>query len=459
MVRFSKQSLILFTGESLLITACFIIANIIRFFGVDYLSVHSEDLFIKAIVITGVCQLTFHYSDLYDLDSIGSPVNLALRLLQSLGAVCIILAVIYLFVPSLMLSRDVFFIGMGFAAVFVYAWRYSCHSVFSTKKWAQRVLVLGSGNVAEDVARIVLDKKDSSVELVGFVDKDPKEVGRVILNPKIIGTYDKLCDIAEMHMPVTVVVALDDRRGGVPFEELLACKMRGIAVEDHVTFLEKLLGKLMVENLNPGHLIFSDGFKKPKILMTARRLLDILLSFAGLIIVSPLMLLVSILIKLDSRGPVFFKQERVGENNGIFRIYKFRSMRSDAENCTGPVWAEENDPRITRVGRFIRRCRIDEIPQFWNVLKGDMSFIGPRPERPCFVKELTKKIPYYAQRHSIKPGITGWAQVKYRYGSTEEDALEKLKYEIYYIKNLSPLLDLLILFETVKIVLFGKGAR
>lgn len=459
MVRFSKQSLILFTGEGLLITAGFIIANIIRFFGVDYLSVHSEDLFIKAIVITGVCQLTFHYSDLYDLDSIGSPVNLALRLLQSLGAVCIILAVIYLFVPSLMLSRDVFFIGMGLTAIFVYAWRYSCHSVFSTKKWAQRVLVLGSGNVAEDVARIVLDKKDSSVELVGFVDKDPNEVGRVIVNPKIIGTYDKLCDIAEMHMPVTVVVALDDRRGGVPFEELLACKMRGIAVEDHVTFLEKLLGKLMVENLNPGHLIFSDGFKKPKILMTARRLLDIFFSFVGLIIVSPLMLLVSILIKLDSRGPVFFKQERVGENNGIFRIYKFRSMRIDAETSTGPVWAEENDPRITRVGRFIRRCRIDEIPQFWNVLKGDMSFIGPRPERPCFVKELTKKIPYYAQRHSIKPGITGWAQVKYRYGSTEEDALEKLKYEIYYIKNLSPFLDLLILFETVKIVLFGKGAR
>ncbi|MFH1148232.1 MAG: TIGR03013 family XrtA/PEP-CTERM system glycosyltransferase [Pseudomonadota bacterium] len=459
MVRFSKQSVILFTGESLLIVAGFMIANIIRFLGVDYLSIHFEDLFTRTLVITGTCQLTFHYGDLYDLDSIDSPVNLALRLLQSLGAVCIILAVIYLFVPGLMLSRDVFFIGMGLAAVFVYAWRYSCHSVFSAKKWAQRVVILGSGSVAEDVARIILDKKDSSVELVGFVDKDPNEVGRTILAPKIIGTNDQLCDIAEMYMPVTVVVALDDRRGGVPFQELLACKMRGIAVEDHLTFLEKLCGKLMVENLNPSHLIFSDGFKKPRLLMTIRRLVDVFFSFAGLIILSPLMFVVSIVVKLDSRGPVFFRQERVGENNGIFKIYKFRSMRNDAENCTGPVWAEENDPRITRVGRFIRRCRIDEIPQFWNVLKGDMSFIGPRPERPCFVKELTRKIPYYAQRHSIKPGITGWAQIKYKYGATEGDALEKLKYEIYYIKNLSPFLDLLILFETVKIVLFGKGAR
>lgn len=252
---------------------------------------------------------------------------------------------------------------------------------------------------------------------------------------------------------------MDDRRNGFPLNELLTCKMQGITIEDHSTFLEKLTGKLMVENLNPSHLIFSDGFKKFKIMLTIKRLAEIFLSLAGLIILSPLMLLVSIMIKIDSQGPAFFKQERVGENGRIFNIYKFRSMRNDAEGHTGPIWARENDPRITRVGRYIRKVRIDEIPQLWNVLNGDMSFIGPRPERLYFVEDLTKMIPYYSQRHSVKPGITGWAQTKYPYGASEEDALEKLKYELYYIKYMSPFFDLFILFETVKIVLFGKGAR
>lgn len=464
MVHFSRQyypvqSVILFAGETLLIVAGILLAAGPRFGGGDYLFADFGGLLLRALVITGACQLTFHYGDLYDLENISSPLNLALRLLQSLGAVCIVLAAIYYFIPDLTLPRGVFFIGVTLAGIFVYAWRYLCHMIFLTKKWAQRVVILGTGNAAEEVARVILDKNDSSIELLGFVDKDAGQVGRVILNPVVIGTYAQLRGIAEENMPLTVVVALDERRGGLPFEELLACKMKGITVEDNINFLEKLCGKLMVESLNPGHLIFAEGFRKPKYLMIVRRLIDIALSLAGLAVFSPVFFLAGILIKLDSRGPVFFKQERVGENGHIFKIYKFRSMRKDAENLTGPVWADENDPRITRVGKCLRKFRIDEIPQFWNVLKGDMSFIGPRPERAHFVAELTRKIPYYGQRHSIKPGITGWAQIKYKYGATEGDALEKLKYELFYIKHLSPLLDLIILVETVKIVLFGKGAR
>lgn len=464
MVRFLKQyyplrGVILFTGETLLIFTSVLLATVVRFVGVDYLVTNFWTLLPKAVLIIAVCQLVFHYADFYDLQASGCPLRLALRLIQSLGVASIILAFVYYCAPDMVVGRGIFLIGISFIAILTYGWRFLTYLLFQTKSFSQKILIVGSGNLARHVAQEVLVRKDFAFEILGFVDKDPGKVGQTILNPTIIGTYDQLCDIAERHIPATLVVAIDDRRDGFPLDELLTCKMRGMAIEDHSTFLEKLTGKLMVENLNPSHLIFSDGFKKSKIMMTTRRLIEIFLSLAGLIILSPLILLVSILIKIDSQGPVFFRQERVGENGKIFNVYKFRSMRSDAEDHTGPIWAGENDPRITRVGRHIRKSRIDEVPQLWNVLKGDMSFIGPRPERPCFVEELTKMIPYYTQRHSVKPGISGWAQIKYSYGASVEDALEKLKYELYYIKNMSPFFDLFILFETVKIVLFGRGAR
>lgn len=464
MVRFLKQyyplrGVILFTGETLLIFTSILLATVVRFVGADYLVTNFWILLPKVVLIIAVCQLVFHYTDFYDLQATGCPLRLALRLIQSLGVASIILAFIYYCAPDMVVGRGIFLIGISFIAILTYGWRFLTYLLFQTKRLSQKIIIVGSGNLARHVAQEILARENFALEIVGFVDKDPGKVGQTILNPMIIGTYDQLGDIAKRHIPATLVVAIDDRRGGFPLDELLACKMQGIAIEDHITFLEKLTGKLMVENLNPSHLIFSDGFKKSKIMVTTRRLIEIFLSLAGLIILWPLILLVSILIKMDSQGPVLFKQERVGENGKIFNIYKFRSMRSDAESHTGPIWAGEHDPRITRVGRHIRKFRIDEIPQLWNVLKGDMSFIGPRPERPCFVEELSKTIPYYSQRHSVKPGITGWAQIKYSYGASVEDALEKLKYELYYIKHMSPLFDLFILFETVKIVLFGRGAR
>ena len=255
-----------------------------------------------------------------------------------------------------------------------------------------------------------------------------------------------------------IVVALDERRGKFPVDQLLFCRLKGVPVDDGVDFTEFLTGKLTVENLHPSALIFSNGFKRSAALKRVKRWVDILLSIIGLSFTFPVSFIVDIAIKLDSEGPVFYQQERVGEDGEVFRLLKFRSMRVNAEE-NGPVWAEAKDSRITRVGKAIRKLRLDEIPQMINVLKGEMSFVGPRPERFFFTEQLRRGIPFYSQRHSIKPGITGWAQISYPYGSTKEDSLEKLKYDLYYIKHMSLLFDLMIILEAIKIILLGRGAR
>jgi sugar transferase (PEP-CTERM system associated) len=245
----------------------------------------------------------------------------------------------------------------------------------------------------------------------------------------------------------------------LPTEELLKCKVNGVNIIDGEMFYERITGKLLVEKIHPSMLIFSDGFVKSNTARLVKRVIGFSLASMGIIILSPFLILVAIAIKVDSRGPVFYVQERVGENENIFRMYKFRSMRADAEQISGPTWATDDDPRITRVGKLIRKLRIDELPQLLNVLKGDMSFVGPRPEREFFTMELAKKIPYYKERFTVKPGITGYAQILYPYGASEKDALEKLKYDLYYIKNMSLVLDFIVMVKTVKIILLGRGAR
>jgi sugar transferase (PEP-CTERM system associated) len=276
--------------------------------------------------------------------------------------------------------------------------------------------------------------------------------------PIVVGDYTEIPSIVKAGGVDRIVVALDERRGKFPLEQLLLCRLKGVRVDDGVAFTERFAGKLSVENLHPSFLIFSDGFKRSAIFKNMKRGFDILFSLLGLALLSPVGLMVSVAIKLDSKGPVFYWQERVGEDGKIFHLLKFRSMRTDAEE-KGPSWAKVDDGRITRVGRWIRKLRFDEIPQMLNVLKGEMSFIGPRPERQFFVDQLKKEIPFYSERHVIKPGITGWAQIRYQYGASKEDALEKLKYDLYYIKHMSLFFDLMIIFETAKVVLLGRGAR
>jgi sugar transferase (PEP-CTERM system associated) len=319
-------------------------------------------------------------------------------------------------------------------------------------------MIIGSGTLAKDIAKEIIEKADTGFKIVGFITGNPERVGEKLVNPSIIGDQSQILDIATREKVDRIIVALEERRGRFPDVQLLECKMRGIAVEEGIEFYEHLTGRLQVESIRPSFLIFSDGFKKSKLTMWMKGVIEFALSLIGLILLSPLILIISILIKIDSRGPVFYRQERVGERGKIFKLLKFRSMVENAET-NGPVWAQQDDKRMTRVGRWIRKSRFDEVPQLFNVLKGDVSFVGPRPERPYFVEQLRKEIPFYDQRLSVKPGVTGWAQIKYPYGASKEDALEKLKYDLYYIKNLSPLFDLLIIFETIKVVLFGKGAR
>jgi sugar transferase (PEP-CTERM system associated) len=255
----------------------------------------------------------------------------------------------------------------------------------------------------------------------------------------------------------TVAVALEDRRSSLPTEELLACRIAGVHVVEQEALYELITGKIAVQALRPSYLIFGEGFERHALSRLAKRTLDVLASLLILFLAWPFMLATAVAVALDSRGPVIFAQERVGKDGRKFTLMKFRSMRADAEKLTGPVWAVADDPRITKVGRFIRKTRLDELPQLFNVLAGSMSLVGPRPEREVFVEELAAKIPYYRQRHIVKPGLTGWAQINYRYGSTFEDSVQKLQYDIFYIKNQSLLFDLSILFNTIKTVILRKG--
>jgi sugar transferase (PEP-CTERM system associated) len=444
--------------ETVFVMGMVILGAYLRFLGDPTNFSNYEYLFLKALLIVVTVQLSLYYFDLYDLKIFRSNVELAIRLLQSLGVSSILLAILYYLFPFVIVGRGIFLISLGFMGAVIVFWRVIYNHILRTKQIDQRIMIVGSGQLAKSIAIEIIDKADTGFNVIGFITDNPERVGEKLVNPSVIGDQSQILEIAMKEKVNRIIVALEERRGKFPEDQLLSCKMRGIPVEDGIEFYEHLTGRLQVESLRPSALIFSDGFKKSKLTMWMKRVVGFGLSFIGLALLSPLILMISILIKIDSRGPIFYRQERVGENGKVFKLLKFRSMVENAE-ANGPVWAETNDKRITRVGRWIRKWRLDEIPQMFNVLKGDMSFVGPRPERPYFVETLRREIRYYDRRFSVKPGITGWAQIKYQYGASKEDALEKLKYDLYYIKNLSPLFDLLIIFETIKVVLFGKGAR
>ncbi len=335
-------------------------------------------------------------------------------------------------------------------------WRSAWLGSWSLARMTIRVLVVGSGSIGKTIADLAPESA-RPFNIIGYLDDDPAAADSIPVGHELLGKIADLSSIVEETRPDLVVVVQQDRRGHFPTNPLLECRLRGIAVEDWPTFYEKATGKILVAELRPSWLIFADGFVKTARTEVIKRLFDVTLASVGLILAFPLMALVAIAIKVESSGPVLFRQPRSGQNGCVFILNKFRSMRQNAEEGTGPVWAQKADPRVTRVGGFLRRTRLDELPQLLNVLLGHMSFIGPRPERPEFVQSLQKEIPYYMKRLSVKPGITGWAQVKYRYGASVEDSIEKLQYDLYYIKNLSLFLDLLILLNTVQVVLFARG--
>ena len=408
----------------------------------------------QVVLITGLCELCFYYNGLYDLTVVHSTSELAVRILQGAGAVAIVLAVLSLLAPGVLIGSGTFLTALGILLVAVPAWRLAFDGVTQDPHLEERVLMLGTGSAAQSVADLIALQHDYAYRVVGFVDDPASSSGNV----DVIGASGDLTELIRRHHVDRVIVSLADRRGRMPIRELLQAKLSGVRVEDAATTYERLTGKILIDEIKPSWLIFSDGFRASRATRAMKRAIDLLLAAVGLVLAAPLMLLTALIVRLESAGPVIYRQERVGENGRPFDLFKFRSMRLDAENGT-PIWARENDDRVTRVGRFIRLTRLDELPQLWNVLRGDMSFVGPRPERPFFVEQLAAVIPFYMERHAVKPGVTGWAQVKYRYGSSVEDAMEKLRYDLYYVKHLSIVFDLTIVVDTVKVILSRKGAQ
>lgn len=332
------------------------------------------------------------------------------------------------------------------------------HSASTTKAVSRRILVFGTGARALDVKR-ALNKSDPAAEIVGFFPSPVEEEPAIPAN-LILSRATSLTDTAKALKADEIVVAITERRGGaMPLRELLDCKLHGIKVLDLASHFEQTLGQIRLDSLYAGWLIFGDGFQQGTLRTVVKRVFDIVCALILITLALPVMVIAAIAIVVENGFPILYRQERVGLNGRLFKVIKFRSMRNDAEKDGKPVWAKAQDDRVTKIGRIIRKIRVDELPQLFSVLKGDMSLVGPRPERPFFVDQLTKEIPFYAVRHSVKPGVTGWAQVRYHYGATVEDSAEKLQYDLYYVKNHSLFLDLLVLFETVGVVLTGKGAQ
>ena len=418
-------------------------------------------LVLRIGLVTFICQVSLYYNDLYDFDVASSIPEISIRLLQALGITSIALALIYYIFPLAIIDQKIYILSIFFLLVFIIFWRIGYIQMLNKGMFNEKIIILGSSDLAHDIYKEINQTIDCgytvSIIIPDFID-DRFELSspKPVIQPK---GEKKICALSDEYEISKIVVAFKEKRGNFPLEDLIQCRTAGVDVIEGSSFYEMLTGKVLVRKINPSWLIFSEGFQKSRFKSGLKRLEDIVLSSIMLILLSPLLLLVAVLIKLDSRGPVLFSQDRVGKDKKEYMMHKFRSMVQDAEKLTGPVWAGDNDSRITRVGKVIRKYRIDELPQLWEVLIGKMSLVGPRPERKHFTDQLEKKIPFYAQRFNVKPGLTGWAQVCYDYGATVEDAVEKLNYELFYIKNMSLTLDIVIILKTIKTVLFGRGAR
>jgi len=442
--------LILFFGDLIVLVAAFHVPMLTGTW------IAEGALIPKLLLVVLLVSFTLNLGGLYDVRLATGRRELLARMLTCQTVAGLLVAAVAFALPSLRLGRAAF-LQIGAAATLgLIAWRGAWIGPFTDRRIRIRVLVLGTGAIGKVIAGLV-ETGARPFSIVGFLDDNPNAPETVPEPYALLGKIQDLPALVEETRPDLIVVAQMNRRGNFPAKALIDCRMRGIQVEDWPTFYEKETGKILVTDLRPSWLIFSDGFVKTPRTEIVKRLVDVALSLVGLMLALPVMAVVAAAIKMESRGPALFRQPRLGQNGRVFILNKFRSMREDAEKETGPVWAQQQDPRVTRVGAFLRKTRLDELPQLFNVLVGDMSFIGPRPERPEFVYELQKQIPFYMERLSVKPGITGWAQVRYRYGASVEDALEKLQYDLYYIKNLSLFLDLLILINTIQVVLFARG--
>jgi sugar transferase (PEP-CTERM system associated) len=436
------------TVEVLVVFGSFLLGLLLQLGGHSTLFLNSTNQYYKLLTATALVVVFCHWFEFYDVSESETKGKAYFRLVGILGLLALTLALIGYIVPNIGRLSSIW--GASTLTLTLLGWRRVYVWLTKQPYFRQRVHVLGSGECAE---RLVSSLQNSQlgIDVVGWTAPSEGPPTRELIASRLVEVAHQRID--------RIIVALPDRRGALPVQELLRLKLSGVKIEEAASWLEKIHGRIELEHLYPSWLILADGFRFGGALTILRRILSILASAVLLGVFLPLIPFLLLAIKLDSAGPVLYRQVRVGRGGKLFFCYKFRTMRRDAEADTGPTWARDDDPRITRVGRLLRFARLDEIPQLWNVLRGDMSFVGPRPERPEFVEWLSKLVPYYSVRHSVRPGITGWAQIRYRYGNTVADAKEKLQYDLYYIKNVSMGLDLVIMFRTIKIILLGRGAK
>ena len=450
-VYYPLRTLVLLAGEALIVWVSFVAGTMLRNQD-SWLLLNVEGGYLKILAVTAAVLLLSHWFDLYDSSSVSKNWEQSLRILLVLGFVALALSAIGFLFPEFLPGNGSALLGLIILTCTLFCWRGAYGWMVKQPFLRERVYVLGTGERAERLVDGLRQRSTMGIEVVGWTGDVAGELTRESVASHLLA-------LARGRGVHRVIVAMPDRRGTLPVEELLDLRLAGLKVEEATSWLEKISGRIEVEQLYPSWLIFAEGFRFSNFFRFVRRLLNFSVALIALVISLPLLPFIVLAVKLGSPGPALYRQQRVGRRGKVFYCYKFRTMRKDAEADTGATWATDDDPRITKVGKFLRSSRLDEIPQLWCVLKGDMHFVGPRPERPEFVERLSKEIPYYGVRHVVRPGITGWAQVQYKYGNTLADAREKLQYDLFYIKNASIGLDMLIMFQTIKIVLLGRGAQ
>ena len=451
-VYYPTRTLVRLFCEVILVGGSFLLATIL-FTGPDWrLVLIYENGLLKIAGITAFTLLLTYYFDLYGPRRFSEGWEIYFRLLLVLSVLSFVLAGLVYLVPEMDIGPYVYFVGALFVAVLLVLWRGAYEWIISLPMFRERVYVLGCGERARAVVELLLASRDAGMEVIDWK-------GECDVHDKLELFSAELRAFRGPNPTIDrVIVAMQDRRAAMPVRELLDLRLRGVIIENSSTLMERLSGKLQLDGLNPSTLIFTEGFRMNASQQLFRRLLSFAVAFTALLICLPFLPLIILAVRLSSPGPILFSQTRVGQRGRLFTAYKFRTMCEDAE-AQGAVWATKDDPRVTAIGRIMRSTRIDEIPQLWNVLRGDMAFVGPRPERPEFVQWLSQEIPFYDLRHMMRPGITGWAQVRYRYGASLEETKRKLEYDLYYVKHQSIGLDLLIMFETIKTIILRRGAQ
>ncbi len=451
-VYYPTRTLVLLLCEVFLVSGSFLLATAYLAGPDTYIVLVFENGIYKIAGITVITLLLSYYFDLYEPQRISGRWEIYFRLLLILSVLSFFLAALLYFFPDLSMGSNVPLVGTAILAIVLVIWRSAYEKIIGLAMFRERVYVLGSGERARAVVETLRNRRDAGMEVVDGLSKGTFD-----------GDHERLAaDLRAFCEPKSridrVIVAMEDRRGSMPVRELLDLRLRGVVIEDTSELMERLLGRLPLDGLNPSTLIFTHGFNVKTSHQIVRRLISIIASFVGLVICLPFIPFIVLAVRLSSPGPILFRQTRVGLHGEPFSLLKFRTMRQDAE-ANGAVWATKNDSRITPLGKFMRRTRLDEIPQLWNVLRGEMGFVGPRPERPEFVQWLTQEIPFYEIRHIVRPGLTGWAQVRYQYGASLEETKRKLEYDLYYIKHVSLGLYLLIIFETIKTIVLRRGSQ